>query len=154
MQADNMRITPAEQHCQLTQRLCLYCGANAHVIASCPVQTPRPLVSYITCLKTILSQLTTIVTLTASDLCVLITAFISRVLCCQLKLERRTRPANHQIQSITGNPLSQKAIRHFVGPVKLQVGCLHKENIKLMVLEILLGHPWLEKHDPILSWKN
>ncbi|KAK3568650.1 hypothetical protein QTP86_011419 [Hemibagrus guttatus] len=39
------------------------------------------------------------------------------------------------------------------------VGALHTEEIYLLVLEdstadIVLGHPWLEQHDPILSWKT
>lgn len=58
MQVENMRFAPAEQHCQLTHRLCLYCGASGNVIDSCPVRPPHPLVSYITCSKAISSLLT------------------------------------------------------------------------------------------------
>ncbi|KAL0168612.1 hypothetical protein M9458_036834, partial [Cirrhinus mrigala] len=41
--------------------------------------------------------------------------------------------------------------------ITLQLGLFHTENIQLLVLEgatvdIILGRPWLVKHDPILSW--
>lgn len=63
-----------------------------------------------------------------------------------------------QVKLITGKTLSG-AICHCVGPVKLQIGCLPVENIKLLVLEkstngILLGHPWLFKYNPVLSWSK
>ncbi|KAL0176948.1 hypothetical protein M9458_029278 [Cirrhinus mrigala] len=42
-------------------------------------------------------------------------------------------------------------------PVHTAIGILHQEKIQLLVLEganvdIILGRPWLVKHDPILSW--
>ncbi|KAK3559209.1 hypothetical protein QTP86_005190 [Hemibagrus guttatus] len=45
------------------------------------------------------------------------------------------------------------------GPILLQVGVLLVEEITLLVLEestadIILGRPWLEQHNPILSWRT
>ncbi|KAK3566009.1 hypothetical protein QTP86_024197 [Hemibagrus guttatus] len=65
----------------------------------------------------------------------------------------------YQIQSITGKPVSRRQVSCSAGPVLLQVGVLHVEEITLLVLEestadVILGCPWLEQHNPILSWKT
>lgn len=43
-----------------------------------------------------------------------------------------------------------------MGPLHLQVGQLHEETLHLLVLEdttadVILGHPWLVQHNPIIS---
>ncbi|ROL54060.1 Retrotransposon-like protein 1 [Anabarilius grahami] len=50
---------------------------------------------------------------------------------------RRSEPVSspEPVHSITGKPLSRKTIRRCVGPLQLQVGILHTENIHLLVLE-------------------
>lgn len=44
-------------------------------------------------------------------------------------------------------------------PIKLLVGFCHTEEIELMLIlcpaaKIILGHPWLQKHNPIIDWKK
>ncbi|KAK3548257.1 hypothetical protein QTP70_005823 [Hemibagrus guttatus] len=83
--------------------------------------------------------------------------FISRALCCQLQLKTTATPKIYQIHSVTGKPLRQ--VRCSVGPLQLQIGILHMEEIQLLVLEdsmadVILGHPWLEQHNPIISWRT
>ncbi|KAK3544517.1 hypothetical protein QTP86_014096 [Hemibagrus guttatus] len=83
--------------------------------------------------------------------------FISGTLCRQLHLRTTAMPKVYQIHAVTGRPLRQ--VRHLAGPLCLQIGALHTEEIYLMVLEnstadVVLGRPWLEQHDPILSWKT
>ncbi|KAK3533999.1 hypothetical protein QTP86_000505 [Hemibagrus guttatus] len=73
--------------------------------------------------------------------------FISGNLCRQV----------YQIHAVTGRSLQQ--VCRLAGPLHLQIGALHTEEIYLMVPEdseanVVLGHPWLEQHDPILSWKT
>ncbi|KAK3564108.1 hypothetical protein QTP86_007568 [Hemibagrus guttatus] len=56
-------------------------------------------------------------------------------------------------------PISRRRIHHSAGPVLLQVGLLHVEETTFLVLEestadIILGRPWLEQHNPILSWST
>ncbi|KAK3548633.1 hypothetical protein QTP70_015945 [Hemibagrus guttatus] len=74
-----------------------------------------------------------------------------------LHLRTTATPKVYQIHAVTGKPLRQ--VRHLAGPLRLQIGALHTEEIYLMVLEnstavMVLGRPWLEQHDPILSWKS
>ncbi|KAK3564897.1 hypothetical protein QTP86_030837 [Hemibagrus guttatus] len=83
--------------------------------------------------------------------------FISGTLCRQLRLKTTATPKVYQVHAVTGKPLWK--VRHLAGPLHLQVGALHTEEIYLLVLEdstadIVLGHPWLEQHDPILYWKT
>ncbi|KAK3517149.1 hypothetical protein QTP86_003946 [Hemibagrus guttatus] len=83
--------------------------------------------------------------------------FISGTLCRQLSLKTTATPKVYQIHTVTGKPL--RKVCRLAGPLHLQVGALHTEEIYLLVLEdsmadIVLGHPWLEQHNPILSWKT
>ncbi|KAK3566894.1 hypothetical protein QTP86_004753 [Hemibagrus guttatus] len=83
--------------------------------------------------------------------------FISGTLCRQLGLRTKATPTSYQIQSIIGKPISRRQVSRSTGPVLLQVGVLHVEEITLLVLEesmadVILGRPWLEQHNPILSW--
>ncbi|KAK3575029.1 hypothetical protein QTP86_019792, partial [Hemibagrus guttatus] len=66
-------------------------------------------------------------------------------------------PKIYQIHAVTGKPLRQ--VRYSVGALQLQIGILHTEEIHLLVLEdstadVILGHPWLEQHNPIISWRT
>ncbi|KAK3528240.1 hypothetical protein QTP86_027953 [Hemibagrus guttatus] len=68
-------------------------------------------------------------------------------------------PPRPMIRCITGRPVSRWRVHHSTGPVLLQVGLLHVEKTTFLVLEestadIILGRPWLEQHNPILSWRT
>ncbi|KAL0161463.1 hypothetical protein M9458_045188, partial [Cirrhinus mrigala] len=83
--------------------------------------------------------------------------FISGSLCRQLKLHTFPTTTKYKIHSITGDSLSRKQVQRKCDAIYLQIGILHKERIQLLVLEdatvdVILGRPWLVKHDPILSW--
>ncbi|KAK3514000.1 hypothetical protein QTP70_001270 [Hemibagrus guttatus] len=85
--------------------------------------------------------------------------FISGTLCRQLGLRTKATSTAYQIQFITGRPVSHRQVSQSAGPVLLQVGVFHVEEIALLVLEestadVILGRPWLEQHDPIISWKT
>ncbi|KAK3556266.1 hypothetical protein QTP70_007071 [Hemibagrus guttatus] len=59
----------------------------------------------------------------------------------------------------TTNPVNNWKTCKKTTPLLLQIGVLHLEKISLLVLEestadVILGRPWLEQHNPILSWKT
>ncbi|KAK3571455.1 hypothetical protein QTP86_012082 [Hemibagrus guttatus] len=121
-----------ERQRRLAQNRCFYCGRSGHFIAECP--TPRALLD----------------SGSAGN-------FISGALCRQLRLKLTAMQKVYQVHAVMGKPL--RTVRHLAGPLHLQVGALHSEEIYLLVLEdstadIVLGRPWLEQHDPILSWKT
>ncbi|XP_048022275.1 uncharacterized protein LOC125252755 [Megalobrama amblycephala] len=168
MDIENSHLTPSERHRRLTLNLCLYCGAPGHAIAACPTRPPRPMVSAIILSIQKMKPLTTVVNLTAADISLTVFAlldsgsagnFVSGALCRQLHLKTSPSPTIYQINSITGKPLSRKHVRTVAGPLKLQVGLLHQEELHLLVLEdstadVVLGCPWLEQHNPTISWKT
>ncbi|KAK3516483.1 hypothetical protein QTP70_018758 [Hemibagrus guttatus] len=83
--------------------------------------------------------------------------FISGALCHQLRLKLTATQKAYQIHAVTGRTL--QIVHHLARPLRLQVGALHCEELPLLVLEnatadIVLGRPWLELHDPVLSWKT
>ncbi|KAK3535368.1 hypothetical protein QTP70_010217 [Hemibagrus guttatus] len=137
MHSGSSHLTPAERQRRLTQNLCLYCGAPGHAIPVCPIRPP-------------------LVALLDSGSA---GNFISGTLCRQLGFRTKATATPYQIQSITGKPASRRQVSRSAGPLLLQVGVLHVEEITLLVLEestadVILGHPWLEQHNPILSWKT
>ncbi|KAK3550599.1 hypothetical protein QTP70_000681 [Hemibagrus guttatus] len=155
-----------EQQRRLAQNCCFYCGSSGHFVAKCPLRPARELVSTLFPTQNIRKPLSILVSLTTHDSCASATAlldsgsarnFISGALCHQLQLPTATTPKVYQVHVVTGKPLRQ--VRHQVGPLHLQIGVMHMEEIFLMVLEnstadVVLGHPWLEQHDPILSWRT
>uniref|UniRef100_A0A9J8BTX3 ribonuclease H n=1 Tax=Cyprinus carpio carpio TaxID=630221 RepID=A0A9J8BTX3_CYPCA len=168
MLVDSYRLTVAERQRRLSQNLCLYCASPGHIISVCPVRPPRPMVSAILPSKYQMKPLTTVVTLTAADISLPVSAlldsgsagnFISSALCRHLKLATTATPSAYQVHTITGRPLSRRCVRHSVGPITLLTGLLHQEEIHLLVLEestadVILGRPWLEQHNPVISWET
>ncbi|KAK3556341.1 hypothetical protein QTP70_007096 [Hemibagrus guttatus] len=167
MHLGTSHLTSAERQRRLTQNLCLYCGAPGHAIPACPIRQPCPMVSTIFPFLPKMKPLTTHGMLTTTRSSVSVVAlnsgsagnFISGTLCRQLGLRTKATATPYQIQSITGKSISHRQVSHSAGPVLLQVGVLHVEEITLLVLEesmadVILGRPWLEQHNPILSWRT
>ncbi|ROJ62558.1 Retrotransposon-derived protein PEG10 [Anabarilius grahami] len=164
MQVESSRLRQR----RLTQNLCLYCGLPGHVLSSCPTRPPRPMVSAIISTLQTQKPLSTTITLTAADVSLPVSAlidsgsvgnFISGALCNQLNIKTKNTPTTYQIQSITGRPVSNRRVSRITKPVHLQVGVLHHKYIQLLVLEgsttdMILGRPWLQQHNPILSWNT
>ncbi len=160
MLVDNTRLSLTERHRRLCQGLCLYCGASGHTIATCPVRPPRLMVSAITPQVTNMCPLTTVVQLTAHDVSLSVVALIDSGSAANFIAGTLTITTKiYQIQSVTGQPLGRKHLRHQVGPINLRVGLHHEEDLHLLVLEdstadVILGRPWLVQHNPTLSWKS
>ncbi|KAK3520990.1 hypothetical protein QTP86_002387, partial [Hemibagrus guttatus] len=141
MHLGTSQLTPAERQRRLTRSLCLYCGAPGHALPECPIRPPRPMV-----------MVALLDSGSAGN-------FISGTLCRQLGLRTKAPTTPYQVRSITGKPLGRRQVSHSAGPVRLQIGALHVEETTLLVLEestadIILGRPWLEQHNPILSWST
>ncbi|KAK3544185.1 hypothetical protein QTP86_008287 [Hemibagrus guttatus] len=167
MQLGTTHLNPAERQRRLTQSLCLYCGDPGHALPACPIHPPWPMVSTILFFPH-MKPLTTHGTLTTTRTSVTVVAlldsgsaanFISGTLCRQLGLQTKATATPYQIRCITGKPVSRRRVHHSASPVLLQVGLLHVEETTFLVLEestadIILGRPWLEQHNPILSWST
>ncbi|KAL0180404.1 hypothetical protein M9458_025846 [Cirrhinus mrigala] len=163
---DSGKLSSTERQRRLTRGHCLYCGGSGHMRLNCPSRPRRTWVSVLQSETEKLLPLTTNVIVTTALNSVTVTAlidsgsagnFISGTLCRQLKLRTFTTSTKYQIHSITGELLSRKQVQRQCDFIQLQLGLLHKEQIQLLVLEgatvdIILGCPWLVKHNPIISW--
>ncbi|KAI2662247.1 Transposon Tf2-6 polyprotein [Labeo rohita] len=70
-----------------------------------------------------------------------------------------TRKTIYQITNIQGKPLGKGLVRNRTPELVLDIGCLYSERIPLLVLEeanvdIVLGRPWLTRHDPLIDWRS
>ncbi|KAI2665792.1 Transposon Tf2-9 polyprotein [Labeo rohita] len=161
---DSGKLSSTERQRRLTRGLCMYCGTSGHMRLNCPSRPRRAWVSVIQSETEKLPPLTTNVMVTTDLNSVSVTAlidsagnFISGTLCRQLKLRTFATSTKYKIHSITGELLSRKQVQCQCDVIQLQLSLLHKEKIQLLVLEgatvdIILGRPWLVKHDPIISW--
>ncbi|KAL0170112.1 hypothetical protein M9458_034708, partial [Cirrhinus mrigala] len=166
MEINRRRLTPQERQHRFAKGLCLYCGQSTHLLKDCPLRPPRPVVSTILPMSENMQPFSTPVTLTANDVSISVTAlidsgsagnFIAGHLARRLKIKTFPTELIYQVQSITGKPLSEREVRRRTGPVGVWVGLFHKEEMSFLVLEgskmdLVLGRPWLARHEPILSW--
>ncbi|KAI2646996.1 Transposon Tf2-9 polyprotein [Labeo rohita] len=166
MEINRRRLTPQERQHRITKGLCLYCGQSTHLLKDCPLRPPRPVVSTILPMSENMQPFSTPVTLTANDVSISVAAlidsgsagnFIAGYLARRLKIETFPTELIYRVQSITGKPLSERDVRRRAGPVGVRVGLCHKEEMSFLVLEgskmdLVLGRPWLARHEPILSW--
>ncbi|KAL0171626.1 hypothetical protein M9458_031161, partial [Cirrhinus mrigala] len=166
MDISRRRLTPIERQRRLSSGLCLYCGQPNHVIKNCPLRLPRVMVSQVLHITENMHPCTYPVTLTAKGVSLSVAAlidsgsagnFIAGHLVRQLRLRTEPTEKRYQVQSIDGKPLSTREVRRRTLPISLEFGVCHHEEISLLVLEgsaidIVLGRPWLARHEPILSW--
>ncbi len=63
------------------------------------------------------------------------------------------------VAALDGRPLGSGRINYLTPELRLQTGILHTESIRLFAIEsplnsVILGLPWLEKHNPRISWSS
>ncbi len=61
------------------------------------------------------------------------------------------------VAALDGRPLGSGCIQFTTEDIQLSIGVLHTEDIRLFVFQspqnpIILGLPWLEQHNPSISW--
>ncbi|KAL0198153.1 hypothetical protein M9458_006693, partial [Cirrhinus mrigala] len=142
MQVDSTRLSRTERNRHISQGLCIYCGQSGHILRTCPVRPPRPMVSTITSeIKTTLLTLIPVILHTSDHISTsaLIDSgssgnFISSDCLKELQLSRLRHHQEYAVTTIQGKPLR----RGFI---------LKKSNYC-----IILGRPWLKIHNPELRW--
>lgn len=63
------------------------------------------------------------------------------------------------LRGLDGNPLSEGLIRFQTPPLQLTLGSLHSETLSFFLthcpsVPIVLGYPWLQKHNPSINWNS
>ncbi|KAL0152437.1 hypothetical protein M9458_052160, partial [Cirrhinus mrigala] len=166
MQIDSIWLSHTERNYRITNGLCLYCGQLGHLLRTCPVRPPRPMVSTLSTEVETASLTLLPVTLHTSNMSICVSAlvdsessgnFISQECLNQLQLSRRRHSQILAVKMIHGKPLGRGRIRHSSPFITLQIGLYFFRVKKFLVLEdstvsIILGRPWLQQHRPELSW--
>ncbi len=156
---------------RVRHHLCMYCGQAGHLKSSCPVQpasaTPRA-VSPIFPYKTITSCIKVPVTLLIGQRTVSTEAlidsgaagdFMSIEFAHEHHLSLTPCTSYLAVEALDGRPLGEGRISRVTDELSMQIGILHKEILKFYVISspthpLILGLPWLRKHDPYISWKE
>ncbi len=168
MITDSYHLSVPERSRRLTQGLCLYCGSAGHQLRTCPIRPPRPAVSTIQITPDVSNMPLVDALLRYQDqsysVRVLMDSgaagnFISSHTLAGFKIPRCKNNTTYQITTVQGKPLGRGLVRSHTPEVSLHIGCFHVERISLLVLEeavvdIILGRPWLAKHQPTIDWRS
>lgn len=149
MQLGRAPLTPAEGQRRL-QQLCLYCGEVCHLIRSCPnhpAQCPssQSQVGVLNSVSRSVAEMVVCASLSWPGNHLLHRAAGN------FPLEPLTRPL--RVHGVDGSSLSAGCVLHQTCPITLQVGAIHTKQIRFLILPIvqdglILGHPWLQQHNP------
>ncbi|KAL0150983.1 hypothetical protein M9458_053710 [Cirrhinus mrigala] len=166
MQVDSSRLSRSERNRCMMNGLCLYCGNSGHLLRTCPIRPPRPVVSTLSTEVETASLTLIPVTLHTSKKSLCVSAlvdsgssenFISQACLEKLQLQRCLHKHTLAIKTIQGKPLGCGRIKFSSPVITLQAGLFHTEELRFLVLEgstvsVILGRPWLQLHHPELSW--
>ncbi len=170
MQLGFTHLTPEERERRMQNQLCLYCGQSGHMKTSCPVRpssSSRP-VSVNPHIITSTSSIKVPVEVFIQNKRISATAlidsgaagnFVSHDFALQHKLKLTPCNSPLAVEALDGRPLGEGRILRITEEVKLQIGTLHSEFIRLYVIQspshsIILGLPWLRTHNPHISWRE
>ncbi len=165
MQIGLTRISEEERERRIRQSLCLYCGLLGHLRASCPTRPSRNPAAVSVFPKST-TNLEIDVTLEFNGRIIETVALIDSGAAgnfIDVSFAKSNNiplvPCDSQlaVAALDGRPLGSGCIQFTTEEIQLSIGVLHNENICLFVFQspqnpIILGLPWLEQHNPSISW--
>ncbi|KAL0147880.1 hypothetical protein M9458_056801, partial [Cirrhinus mrigala] len=167
MQIGRTHLTQDERERCLRNHLCLYCGQPGHLRADCPIRPSRHEPSRVSDTSR-LDVFEINVTLGFNGLKIDTSAlidsgaagnFIAESFAKTYNLPLLTCGPRVAVAALDGRPLGSGRVRSVTEELELQASSLHVEKLRLFTIHspnhpIILGLPWLEKHNPIISWSN
>ena len=171
MQFGRTRLSFDERQRRRDRHLCLYCGDSGHLVAKCPLKKQRPSVSegiltgatFEPHPPTSQSSLSARITWQGTQLQVpvlldsgadasfICPSLVKRMGISTVPLASPMRPcASHRGASLT-------KVQRVTQPVKISISGNHQEEMVFLVLQsprfpLVLGKPWLRKHNPQVNW--
>ena len=161
MQMGRARLPPEEQQRRVRGGLCFYCGEARHLVAACPEKytragrpfsapsTPAQLLTPVQVKhNTVQLSLEALIDSGADE------SLLDWGLAKQLGLETQCLDNAIKASSLNGRELF--TITHVTEPVTVSIEN-HTEQITFFLFRshthtLVLGHPWLIKHNPRLDW--
>lgn len=85
--------------------------------------------------------------------------FISSHFLFQIHLPRQKNATHYQITTIQEKTLGKGLVHYRTPDVVLQIECLHNKQffflpLKVSMVDIVLGCPWLPQHQPVINWNS
>ncbi|KAI2650216.1 Retrotransposon-like protein 1 [Labeo rohita] len=165
MQLGTTKLTVEERERRLRNNLCLYCGQAGHIRATCPTRPPRPPTS-VSVSKSCLNRCEIPVMLYSDGLSVRIMAlidsgaagnFIDKDFVHANRLPVLSCAHPMAVAALDGRPLGMGRVNHVTKDLTLHVEPGHQETIRFFVISspqspLILGYPWLNRHEPTVSW--
>uniref|UniRef100_A0A8C5R5D1 ribonuclease H n=1 Tax=Leptobrachium leishanense TaxID=445787 RepID=A0A8C5R5D1_9ANUR len=170
------RLTPQENQHRRDNGLCLYCGKNTHLVRDCPdtptkggmatcgpstilstsmssVQSPHLLVQLVLQWEEKSITVEAMIDSGASN-CFIDTALVSKF---SIPVLNKDVPVH--IQVVDGSSLGAGPVTKETIPLSSTLGPSHRELLSYDVITspvfpIILGLPWLRRHDPIIRWSS
>ncbi|XP_073701959.1 matrix-remodeling-associated protein 5 [Garra rufa] len=165
MQLGTTRITLEERERRMRNHLCLYCGQTGHIRATCPTRPPRPPTS-VSSHRHCLNRCVIPVVLSVGGRSIRTTALIDSGAAGNF-IDMNFVKSNHlptlscvspvSVAALDGRPLGSGRIDHTTEDLTLRLEPNHQEIIRFFVITspqspLILGFPWLDRHEPTISW--
>ncbi|KAK3531962.1 hypothetical protein QTP86_002248 [Hemibagrus guttatus] len=164
MQLGRSRLLEEERRPRGPLRRCYNCGSIDHLSPCCPERASDTQVGD----HSFLPSLTIPVSLLFSDRCVCVPALIDSGAAMNLidgalveELGISTSPCvpSLRITAIDSQPIGEGYLRLQTELLGFQVGLFHHERLAFYVTSspanpVILGCPWLRRHDPQISWRT
>lgn len=85
--------------------------------------------------------------------------FIDSVFAAANSIPLQPRGSPLALEAIDGRPLLPPHVTHETLPVGMAIGAVHRESVCLQVISsphysVVLGYPWLQKHNPTFDWRS
>ncbi|KAK3518696.1 hypothetical protein QTP70_008579 [Hemibagrus guttatus] len=164
MQLGRSRLADPTHQQRGRMRLCYHCGASGHQSSCCPErETPAQVGG-----SSLFFSLLVPVSLSVSDRCISIPALIDSGVAMNLidgalveRLGIHTFPCvpSLRITAIDSQPIGEGYFKRQTELLEFQVGLFHEERLAFYVTSLpanpmILGFPWLRRHDPQISWRS
>ncbi|KAK3513487.1 hypothetical protein QTP70_015506, partial [Hemibagrus guttatus] len=164
MQLGRSRLTEEERRPRGPPRWCYNCGSTGHLSPRCPERAANSQVGD----RSLLMSLAIPVSLLFSDRCVRVPALIDSGAAMNLidgalveELGISTSPCvpSLRITAIDSQPIGEGYLRRQTEPLGFQAGLFHHKRLTFYVTTspanpVILGFPWLRRHDPQISWRT
>ncbi|KAK3534275.1 hypothetical protein QTP86_008688 [Hemibagrus guttatus] len=164
MQLGRSRLTDPTHSQQGRMRLCYHCGASGHQSSRCPErETPAKVGT-----SSPFFSLLVPVSLSVSDRVISVAALIDSGAAVNLidgglveRLGITTFPCvpSLRITAIDSQPIGEGYLKRQTEMLEFRVGLFHRERLAFYVTSspanpVILGFPWLRRHDPQISWQS
>ncbi|KAK3545137.1 hypothetical protein QTP70_001439 [Hemibagrus guttatus] len=164
MQLGRSRLEEEERRSPGPPRRCYNCGSTGHLSPRCPERASDTQVGG----RSLLMSLSIPVSLLFSDRCVHVPALIDsraavnlidRALVEELGISTSPCVPSLRITAIDSQPIGEGYLRHQTELLGFQVGLFHHERLTFYVTcssanPVILGFPWLRRHDLQISWRT